>query len=179
MERAPAIRCISVPPAGSGCSDMLKYRIIAFGTMSESFYREAFDEYARRFGGRLTVTELKECRLPRDPAPREIAAALEEEADRMLAAVPKRAYTVALCVEGTEVPSEQLAVLMESRANGGDSEVCFLIGSSYGLSLRVKEAADLRLSLSKLTLPHQLARVVLAEAIYRTEEIRRGSAYHK
>ena len=158
---------------------MQKYRIIAFGTLSESFFRDAFAEYSKRMGGLLTVTELKECRLSREPSLTEISEALEDEASRLLQAIPKRAYTVALCVEGREFSSEELALLLDERAGSGDSEICFLIGSSYGLSPRVKQAANVRMSLSRLTMPHQLARVVLAETIYRCGEIRRGSHYHK
>ena len=158
---------------------MINVQILAFGTLSEPFFRDAAGEYIRRLGGSLTVTELKEVRLPKEPSEGEIRRALEEEADRMLAAVPPRSYTVALCVEGRELSSPELADVMERAADGGARQVCFLIGSSYGLSPRVKEAAALRLSLSRLTMPHQLARVVLCEAVYRSGEILRGSKYHK
>lgn len=158
---------------------MLKITVIAFGTLSESYFREAADTYKKRLGAAFTEIELKETKLPREPSATDIAKALEDEADRMLAAIPKRARVVAMCVEGKEYSSPELSAMLESAAAGGTAEVCFLIGSSYGLSPRVKAAADVRLSLSRLTMPHQLARVVLLEAIYRAEEIRRGTKYHK
>ena len=96
----------------------------------------------------------------------------------MLSAIPKRCCVVALCVEGKELTSPELAAYME-KAELSCGEICFLIGSSYGLAEKVKEKANLRLSLSKLTMPHQLARVVLAEALYRSTEIIKGSKYHK
>ena len=158
---------------------MLKITVIAFGTLSESYFREAADTYKKRLGAGCTEIELKETKLPREPSAADIAKALEDEADRMLAAIPKRARVVAMCVEGKEYSSPELSAMLESAAASGTAEVCFLIGSSYGLSPRVKAAADVRLSLSRLTMPHQLARVVLFEAIYRAEEIRRGTKYHK
>ena len=157
---------------------MLKLTLIAFGTLSEPYFREAADTYKKRLGSAFTEIELKETKLPKEPSPADIAKALDEEADRALAAIPKRARVVAMCVEGREYDSPELAAILESAA-GSVSEVCFVIGSSYGLSPRVKAAADVRLSLSRLTMPHQLARVVLMEALYRAEEIRRGSKYHK
>jgi len=156
----------------------LKLTVIAFGTLSESFFRDAFAEYQKRLGPQFSLVQLKETKLSREPSQSEIDKALAEEADRILSAVPKRAAIVALCVEGKELTSPELAAYMEKAAmNGG--EICFLIGSSYGLSEKVKEKAALRLSLSKLTMPHQLARVVLAEALYRSTEIIKGSKYHK
>ena len=89
-----------------------------------------------------------------------------------------RAYKIALCVEGKQLSSEELAAKLE-QVSAVSSDIIFVIGSSYGLSPRVKQACDLRLSVSKLTFPHQLMRVLLAEAVYRALNIVKGTKYHK
>ena len=101
------------------------------------------------------------------------------KADKILAQIPQRAYVIALCIEGKQLASEELAALLDSKATEGYSDICFIIGSSHGLSDRVKKAANQRMSMSKLTFPHQLARVMLFEAVYRAGEINRGTKYHK
>lgn len=159
---------------------MLNVRIIAVGNIKEKYLKEACAEYEKRLGGfcRAELCELKEAKLPDDPTDGQIAAALEEEADSILAAIPPRAYTVALCVEGKQFSSPALAEKLEAQTQTHSSLV-FIIGSSYGLSVRVKNAADLRLSLSELTFPHRLFRVMLLETIYRSFTIISGKKYHK
>ena len=113
------------------------------------------------------------------PPAAEIGAALEKEAGEILKAIPQDAYVVALCVEGKELPSEAMAELVEGRENSGKPKLCFVVGGSFGLSETVKKRADLRLSMSKMTFPHHLARIMLAEQLYRGYKIREGSRYHK
>lgn len=159
---------------------MFRIRLIVTGSLKESYWREAAAEYEKRLSAyaKVEIVELKEVRLPEDPAPAEIAAALEKEADAVLGAVPPRAALWALCVEGEQVSSPQLAnMLANAMQNAG--ELALVIGSSYGLSQRVKSAADRRLSLSKLTFPHQMARVVVLETLYRSLSILGGGKYHK
>ena len=160
---------------------MLQVRMICVGKMKERFFIEAFEEYRKRLGAycRLELTEIAEQRLPDSPSEAQIAAALERESGEILKAVPQDAYVVALCVEGREVPSEAMAELIVGRENSGKPKLCFVIGGSFGLSESVKKRADLRLSLSKMTFPHHLARVLLAEQLYRGYKIREGSRYHK
>ena len=160
---------------------MLQVRMICVGKMKERFFIEAFEEYRKRLGAycRLELTEIAEQRLPDSPSEAQTAAALEREAGEILKAVPQDAYVVALCVEGREVPSEAMAELIVGRENSGKPKLCFVIGGSFGLSESVKKRADLRLSLSKMTFPHHLARVLLAEQLYRGYKIREGSRYHK
>ncbi len=160
---------------------MLQVRMICVGKMKERFFIEAFEEYRKRLGAycRLELTEIAEQRLPDSPSEAQIAAALEREAGEILKTVPQDAYVVALCVEGREVPSEAMAELIVRRENSGKPKLCFVIGGSFGLSESVKKRADLRLSLSKMTFPHHLARVLLAEQLYRGYKIREGSRYHK
>ena len=146
---------------------MLSVRFICVGKMRERFYLDAFEEYRKRLGAycRLELLEPQEQRLPERPSAAEIGAALEKEAGEILKAIPQDAYVVALCVEGKELPSKP--------------KLCFVVGGSYGLSETVKKRADLRLSMSKMTFPHHLARIMLAEQLYRGYKIREGSRYHK
>ena len=146
------------------------------GKMRERHYAEAFEEYFKRLGafGKPELREIAEERLPEQPSEKEIAQALVREAAEIEKAVPKGAYTVALCVEGRAMSSEELA-----RALEGKSKLCFVVGGSFGLDEGVKRRADLRLSMSKMTFPHHLARVMLAEQVYRAFTIINGGRYHK
>lgn len=160
---------------------MLAVKLICVGKMREKFYLDAFSEYAKRLGAycRFELTELAEVRLPDAPSQKEIGLALEKEAAGIVKSIPTDAYTVALCVEGRQMPSEELAKLISRREGSGKPRLCCIIGGSYGLSPRVKAAADLRLSMSEMTFPHHLARVMLMEQIYRGFKINEGSKYHK
>ena len=149
--------------------------------MREKFYLEAFEEYRKRLGAycRLECVELSEQRLPERPSDAEISAALEREGAELEKQIPPEAFVVALCVEGREYSSEELAALLRERENSGKPKLCFLIGGSFGMSETVKRRADLRLSMSRMTFPHHLARVMLSEQIYRAFKINEGSRYHK
>ena len=159
---------------------MVHVKLIVLGTLKEAYLRDAAAEYEKRLGAfcRFELVQLKEERLSDDPGEGEIRKALEREASAILAQIPTRAYCVAMCVEGKQLSSEELAEKMAA-IEQTTGEVCFVIGSSYGLAPEVKSRADLRLSVSKLTFPHQLMRVVLLEAIYRAFNIRKGTRYHK
>lgn len=159
---------------------MLSVKIITVGTLKESYLREAVAEYSKRLSAfcKLSVVQLKESKLPDAPSDKEIEAALDTEAKAILSEISPRSYKIAMCVEGKQMPSEKLAATLE-RISGQTSEVCFIIGSSFGLSDKVKSAADMRLSVSELTFPHQLLRVMLLESIYRAFTITAGTKYHK
>ena len=159
---------------------MIQVTIITVGNLKESYWREAVAEYEKRLGAfcKPTLIQLKEARVADDPSEGEIRTALADEGKRILAAIPPRAYTVALCVEGKQFSSEALAKKLESALSDGGS-LCLIIGSSHGLAQEVKDTCKLRLSVSELTFPHQLMRVILYEAIYRCYQISRGSKYHK
>ncbi len=159
----------------------MKTSILAMGHLTENFFRDACSEYQKRLSRTwpLAITELDEVRLPGEPSAGEIGRALAREAELLRAKIPSRAYKIALCVEGVALSSEGLSEKMDTAAARGYSEIVFLIGSSFGLDESLKGEADLKLSLSKMTLPHALARVVLCEQIYRAAEIARGSRYHK
>ena len=159
---------------------MLQLTVITVGTLKEAYWREALAEYEKRLSAfcKPNLIQLKETKLPDDPAQSEINAALADEAKRILAVVPARSYKIALCVEGKQFSSEELAQKIESACTESSS-LCLVIGSSYGLAPEVKAACDLRLSVSKLTFPHQMMRVLLLEVLYRSFSILKGSKYHK
>ena len=159
---------------------MATIRFITVGTLKEDYLRAAVSEYEKRLSGfcRVEQINIKEAKLPQDPSESEIKRALDEEAKQILAAMPDKSYKIAMCVEGKQLSSEELAEQLE-RIEQQSGDVCFIIGSSYGLAPVVKARADLRLSVSRLTFPHQLMRVLLLEAVYRAFNIRKGTRYHK
>ena len=160
---------------------MLDVHILCVGTLSEKFYMEAAAEYEKRLGGycRLTVTELPEERLPANPSRAQIDAALEKEAQAIRARLPAASSLVALCVEGKLRSSEALSALLGGWAQNSARHLVFLIGGSYGLHPSLKDQAWVKLSMSPMTFPHHLARVMLLEQLYRGFKILEGSSYHK
>ncbi|MCD8190317.1 MAG: 23S rRNA (pseudouridine(1915)-N(3))-methyltransferase RlmH [Clostridiales bacterium] len=160
---------------------MYSITVLCVGKLKEKFYIAAVEEYQKRLRGlcRLDIVELAEERLPDAPSPAQIQAALEKESRRILAKIPANAALIALCVEGTLLSSEELAKKIAAFGSAGRSSLCFVIGGSYGLHPTVKEAAQLRLSMSPMTFPHHLARVMVLEQVYRAFQINAGTKYHK
>jgi len=160
---------------------MQKVSIICVGKLKEKFYMEAAAEYVKRLSRfcKLEITELPEERLPEGPSPAQIEAALSKEADAIRGKLPPSALIIAMCVEGNQRSSEELARLMADSASRGESHLVFLIGGSFGLHPSVKALAAVKLSMSPMTFPHHLARVMLLEQIYRGYQINAGSRYHK
>lgn len=158
----------------------MNVRFITVGTLKEGYLRDAAEEYEKRLGGfcRFENIQLKEERLHEDPSENEIKNALERESEKIFSKIPPRAYVFAMCVEGSQMSSAGLARKLESISQK-TGDVCFIIGSSYGLADTVKQRADFCLSVSELTFPHQLMRVILLEAVYRAFNISRGTKYHK
>lgn len=159
---------------------MANLTFITVGSLKEGYLREAVAEYKKRLSqyAKTEQIELKEERIANEDNRAEIEAALSKEADKILAAIPKDAYKIALCVEGKQYSSEELARLIGDGCDRS-GKIAFIIGSSYGLSEKVKRECDLKLSFSKLTFPHQLMKVVLFEATYRSFTILAGKRYHK
>lgn len=155
---------------------MHRIKLICFGRLKEPHWQQACREYEKRLGAycKLDIIELAPAALPDEPSPAQIAAALEKEAALAMAKLPKGAGVAALCVEGKTLSSEAFSAWME-----GQSEAALLIGSSFGLAESIKRQAQLKLSLSPMTFPHQLARVMLLEQIYRAFQIQSGGKYHK
>ncbi len=160
---------------------MLNIRLICVGKLKERFYAEAVAEYAKRLGAfcRLEVIELAEERLGENPSAAELEAALNREAEQIEKKLLKDGTIVCLCVEGGQMDSEAFAGLLTRTENSGRPRLSFVIGGSFGLAQKLKDRADLRLSMSKMTFPHHLARVMLLEQIYRGFQIKEGSRYHK
>lgn len=157
----------------------MRIQLIAVGKLKEKWLREAFAEYEKRLQRycKFSLTELPEARLPESPTEGEIAAALSQEGKAILQSC--RGKVIALCIEGKQISSEELAAVLEQTAVSGESEISFVIGSSCGLDEAVKRQADIRLSMSRMTFPHQLARVMLMEQTYRAYQIITGGKYHK
>ena len=160
---------------------MQKVSILCVGKLKEKFYRDAVEEYSKRLQRfcKLEITELPETRLPEDPSPAQVRQALAAEAALIRERLPRGGAVIALCVEGKLCSSEELAAFLAESAVRGGSHVVFLIGSSFGLHPSLKAMAAKRLSLSPMTFPHHLARVMLLEQIYRAYQINSGSRYHK
>ncbi|MBR2019387.1 MAG: 23S rRNA (pseudouridine(1915)-N(3))-methyltransferase RlmH [Clostridia bacterium] len=159
---------------------MIQLTVITVGNLKESYWREAVSEYEKRLNAfcRPTLIELKETRVSENPSEAEIRNALTEEGKRILAAIPPRSFRIALCVEGKQFSSEELAQKLNAAVQQSGT-ICCIIGSSHGLSDEVKESCQLRLSVSKLTFPHQMMRPLLFEVLYRSFSILKGTKYHK
>lgn len=159
---------------------MQTIQILALGKCKEPYLREACGEYEKRLSRfcKLDIVEIEPLSLPQNPSDREIAQALEKEGEMLLKRI--KGYCIAMCIEGKQLDSPALARKIDAAAGGGESgAVTFCIGSSYGLADEVKRRAALRLSMSPMTFPHQLARVMLLEQIYRSYQIISGTKYHK
>ena len=154
---------------------MLSVRLICVGKLGEKFWADAVKEYEKRLGAycRLEIVELQA------PSAGEVRQALEKEAGLIEEKLPQGAAVVALCVEGRTMSSEQLADYLGRLTVSGTSRVCLVIGGSCGLSERIKQRAALRLSMSPMTFPHHLARVMVLEQVYRALNIAAGGKYHK
>ena len=155
--------------------------VLCVGKLKESWWRDACAEYGKRLSPfcRLKIVEVAEERAPDSPSPAQLRQVIEAEGERLLAAIPADAAVIALCIEGKELSSPALAAQLEALAVGGCSHIVLVIGGSWGLSDAVKQKAALRLSMSPMTFPHQLARVMLLEQLYRAAQIQAGGRYHK
>ncbi len=162
---------------------MVNVHIICVGKLKEKFFADAAAEYVKRLGAycRLQITELAEEKLPQNPSPAQIDAALAREAAAIRAKIPPHSQVTALCVEGRMRSSQELAAKLRGSVwgDGAAKRLVFLVGGSYGLDEALKQEAGDRLSMSPMTFPHHLFRVMLLEQLYRAFKINEGSAYHK
>ncbi len=160
---------------------MLHIHIVHVGTIKEKYLTDAVKEYEKRLSAYCSIDNIsvKEERLGDKPSHAEISAAVKREGERILASLPPRAYNIALCVEGKQLSSEKFSERITSVASEGFSDICLIIGGSDGLSEDVKSACRMRLSISEMTFPHQLMRVILLEQLYRAFNIAAGGKYHK
>ncbi|WP_296079543.1 23S rRNA (pseudouridine(1915)-N(3))-methyltransferase RlmH [uncultured Eubacterium sp.] len=159
----------------------MKVTVIAVGKLKEKYLRDACAEYLKRLGtySKVNVVEVNEERCSDNPSGTEIENVKQKEGQRIIAKIPKGSFVVPMCIEGTQFSSEDFAKKIEATAVAGNGEITFIIGGSFGLSDEVKALGKLKLSFGKLTLPHQLMRVVLLEQIYRAFSILNNSKYHK
>ncbi len=160
---------------------MLNISVICIGKCKEKYLVDACKEYQKRLQGfcKLEITELDEVRSTDTPSAKEIENVIEGEGKRILEKIPPRATVVALCIEGKQWSSPELAHFLKEQPVLGVSHIVFVIGGSFGLSEEVKKRAGVKLSFSKMTFPHQLFRVLLLEQIYRGFQIGMGTRYHK
>ena len=160
---------------------MFEITLITVGKLKEKFYLSAADEYEKRLRGfcQFHIIELQETRVSDYPSQSEIQSALEKEADLILQKIPKKSWVCVLTPEGKLLSSEDLAAKLSEAKLSGISSACFIIGSSYGMSQRIKDTANFKLSMSPMTFPHHLARIMVLEQLYRAESIQAGTRYHK
>lgn len=160
---------------------MYAVTLLCVGKMKEKHYVSAFEEYRKRLGAfcKFNLIEIPEQRLSDRPSEKEIDAALLKEGEELLRRVPKGSAVITLCVEGKGMTSPALADYLNRLTVSGVSHICFVVGGSFGLHESVKQRSELRLSMSEMTFPHHLARVMLMEQIYRAFTIQNGSQYHK
>ena len=160
---------------------MLKVTLICVGKLKEPFYAAAVKEYSKRLRGycKLEIVELSEAQLPASPAQAQIDGALAREAQTIRDKLPRQATVIAMCIEGKPLSSPELAQKIQRWSVSGVSHLAILIGGSYGLEPALKQQAALRLSMSPMTFPHHLARVMVLEQLYRAFKINEGSPYHK
>ena len=160
---------------------MLNVTLLCVGKLKEAYWRDACAEYEKRLGAfcRFKLVEVAEERLPENPSAAQISATIEAEGKRLLDQMPKDCAVIPLCIEGKELDSPSLSARIQKLAVEGTSHIAFVIGGSWGLSDAVKNRAVLRLSMSPMTFPHQLARVMVLEQVYRAFQIASGGKYHK
>ena len=160
---------------------MQRVTVLCVGKLKEKVYIDAAAEYVKRLQRhcKLELIELPEQRLPDDPSPAEIQKALRAEDDAIRERLPKGGAVIALCIEGKPCSSEELSRRMAEFGVQGKTQLTFLIGGSVGLDEDLKRQADWRLSMSPMTFPHHMARIMLLEQIYRAYQIAGGAKYHK
>ena len=160
---------------------MININFIVLGKLKEKYMKEFSAEYEKRLSGycKLTVTELEPVKLSDNPSEQEIKNALNKETQMIKAKIPKNSFVFSMCIEGKQMSSEELSKKLEDIALSGKNNITFIIGSSFGLSDEIKQMSDNKLSMSKMTFPHKLARIMLTEQVYRALSITNNAKYHK
>lgn len=159
----------------------MKVKIIAVGKLKEKYLKDGIAEYGKRMSrfAKFEIVELPDEKTPDNASEAQNHQIMEKEGDRILAKISERDYVIVLAIEGKQFPSEKFSRIIADTTLRGYSDIVFVIGGSLGLADKVKKRANLKMSFSLLTLPHQLMRLVLAEQIYRAFMIQQGSPYHK
>ena len=159
----------------------MKIKLVTIGKLKEKYLKEGIAEYSKRLSRftKVEIIELADEKTPDKASQLENQQILAKEGERVLSKITDREFVIALAIEGQQFPSEKFSLVIEDVSIKGFSNITFIIGGSLGLSSQVKERANLLMSFGKLTLPHQLMRLVLIEQIYRAFMIQQGSPYHK
>lgn len=160
---------------------MININFIVLGKLKEKYMKEFSAEYEKRLSGycKLTVTELEPVKLSDNPSEQEIKNALAKETQMIKAKISKNSFIFSMCIEGKQMSSEELSKKLEDIALSGKNNITFIIGSSFGLSDEIKQMSDYKFSMSKMTFPHKLARIMLTEQVYRALSITNNAKYHK
>lgn len=160
---------------------MMNINFIVLGKLKEKYMKDFSAEYEKRLSGycKLTVTELEPVKLSDNPSEQEIKNALAKETQMIKAKMPKNSFVFSMCIEGKQMSSEELSKKLEDIALTGKNNITFIIGSSFGLSDEIKQMSDYKFSMSKMTFPHKLARIMLTEQVYRALSITNNAKYHK
>ena len=160
---------------------MMNVHLIVLGKLKEKYMKDFSQEYEKRLSAycKMTVTELEPVRLSDDPSQNEIRNALNKETQMIIAKIPKNSYVFSMCIEGKQMSSEDFSQKLDDIALSGKNSIVFIIGSSFGLSDEIKRMSDFKFSMSKMTFPHKLARIMLTEQIYRGFSISNNGKYHK
>lgn len=160
---------------------MMNVQLIVLGKLKEKYMKDFAAEYEKRLSAycKMTVTELEPVKLSDNPSPSEIENALIKETKMIKDKIPKNSYVFSMCIEGKQMSSEELSQKLEDIALSGRNSVVFIIGSSFGLSKKIKQMSDFKFSMSKMTFPHKLARIMLTEQLYRGFSISNNGKYHK
>ena len=160
---------------------MISVNIICIGSLKEKYFKDGIAEYSKRLKAfcKFNIIELDEHKLPQNPKDSEINQGVLVEGEKIKAKISKNSYIISMCVEGKIISSEELAQKIQTVSLDGFSTVDFIIGGSFGLSKDIKNMSNFKMSMSKMTFPHQLARLILSEQIYRAFQISSGGKYHK
>lgn len=157
----------------------MNIKLVVIGKLKEKYLRDGCDEYIKRLSKfcNLKLIELDEYKLSDKPSQKEIDCALSNEAKSIIKHC--EGYVISMCIEGNQISSEKLAQKIENIGINGYGTITFIIGSSYGLDSSIKNQSDFKLSISKMTFTHQIARMLLLEQIYRAFQINTNGKYHK
>lgn len=160
---------------------MMTVNILCVGKLKEKYWKDACAEYAKRLTPycKFSIIEVDEYKVPSNPSDTDIKNAVDEEGKRLISKLNMDSKVISLCIEGKILSSEELSNTIQNYAVLGSSKVTFVIGGSWGLSNQIKDMSSIKLSISRMTLPHQLARVLMCEQIYRAFQISSSGKYHK
>lgn len=160
---------------------MLNVKIICVGKLKEKYLVDAIKEYEKRLKimCKIEIIEVSEYKIAENPSENQILQCIDEEGKSIAKKIGEREFLIPMCIEGTQISSENLAEKINQVSLNGTSKITFIIGGSHGIAQNIKNQADFKLSMSKMTFPHQLARVMLLEQIYRAFSINAKTKYHK